>query len=222
MKKIILLIIIILLTGCSSVKKDNNEISNSSIEETNDEIEQYIDDNPIKVGLFLYDGTYSFKNVIDSEYYTNFVSGKDIGSFEVFLTDDKTVSGNSFKDIWNKYYNSYDNISNYKVGFNIKFMLKNGENFSSNFTEPDIYRYGKYFYVYLYDDIHVQDGKTYNHLEEMNDDTILTSIKLYAVDAIDEVESIILEVYTYDSMDDFDDNGNYRGNSLYVIRIKNR
>lgn len=47
----------------------------------------------------------------------------------------------------------------------------------------------------------------------------MTSVKLYAVDEIDEVESITLTAFTYDE-DDFDKENNYRGNSKYTINIK--
>ena len=219
MKKI-LLISLLLLTGCSFTNKEEviEEPIKNGIEET---IPLYIDNNPIKLGIFLYDNNYHNKEVIKDTYYTNFITGEDIGSFEVFLTDDEIIDGNKFKDTWNKYYNMYEDISDYKIGFNIKFMLYNGTSYESNILEPDIYKFSDYFYIYLYDDIHQKDGAFYSHLEEINDDTLLTSIKLYAVSGIDEVESIILNAFTYDS-DDFDENNNYRGNSIYVIRIKRK
>lgn len=215
-KKIILLIVVIFVSGC------NKEVSNIKVEEdipSSNDVEEYIDDNNIKLGLFLYDGKYNNKHVLEDTYYTDFISGVDIGSFEVFLTDEKIINGNKFKDTWNKYYNTYENIENYKVGFNIKFILNDGTSFNSNFLEPDIYKFSEYFYVYLYDDVNQEDNSYYSHLETMNDNNILTSIKLYAVDGINKVENIILSAFTYDSEDDFDNN-NYRGNSIYVIRIK--
>ena len=51
---------------------------------------------------------------------------------------------------------------------------------------------------------------------------MITSIKIYAVDGIDEVENFILNVFTYNDDNDFDENGNYRGNSIYGIRIKRK
>lgn len=222
MRKVLIIICALILSGCSFTNKKVIEGSPSIEEEKEELIEEYQDDNPIKLGIFLYDGSYSSKEVLKDTYYADFNSMKDIGSFEVFFTDDSIVSGTSFKDVWNKYYNMYDNIDNYKVGYNIKFILDDGTNYSSNFLEPDIYRYGDYFYVYLYDDINQKDGAFYSHLEEINDTNIITSIKIFATSGIDRVESIILSAFTYDSDDDFDEEGNYRGNSLYVIRIKRK
>ena len=221
MKKILLIIFIVILSGCS-IKKDEEE--KEVIIEDNNVVEEkeYTDDNPIKLGLFLYDNNYHNKSKLVDTYYTNFNSGVDIGSFEVFFTDDDVIDGNKFKDTWKKYYDMYSDIDDYKVGFNIKFILKDGTNFNGNFLEPDIYKFEKYFYVYLYDDINQEDNAFYSHLEEMQDNTMITSIKIYAVDGIDEVENFILNVFTYNDDNDFDENGNYRGNSIYGIRIKRK
>ena len=219
MKKIIFIIILLLITGCSLNTESKEELKENKVIEK--EEPKYVDDNPIKLGLFLYDNNYHNKSVIKDAYYADFIPNTDIGSFEVFLTSDEVVEGSSFKDTWNKYYNMYENIDNYKIGFNIKFMLYDGTSYESNIFEPDIYKYSDYFYIYLYDDIHQRDGAFYSHLEEIDDNTLLTSIKLYAVSGIDKVESIILNAFTYDE-DDFDENNNYRGNSLYVIRIKRK
>lgn len=224
MKKICFALLILLLTGCNNTNmSDNNNITDRE-EDNNHVIEEnkYTDDNPIELGLYLYDNTYNSKSIIDKEFYTDFVNGKDIGSFEVFYTDDEIISGINFKDTWNKYYNNYTNIEDYKIGFNIKFILSDGTNYDSNFLEPDIFKFSEYFYVYLYDDIHQKEGTTYSHLENMEDNTLITSIKLYAVDGIDRVENIILTVFTYDDEDDFDSDGNYQGNSHYTIRIKRK
>lgn len=224
MKKICLILLFLFLSSCSlkEEKGENNNISEDNIATENTVIEEdkYTDDNPIKLGLFLYDNNYYNKSKLKDTYYTDFVNGQDIGSFEVFLTDEEMVSGTNFKNTWNKYYDNYDDIDNYKVGFNIKFILNDGTSYGSNFLEPDNYKFGDYFYVYLYDDVNQADGAFYSHLESMNDNTLLTSIKIYAVDGIDKVENFILSVFTYDSEDDFDEEGNYRGNSIYAIRIK--
>ena len=70
------------------------------------------------------------------------------------------------------------NINDYKIGFNIKFILKDGTNYNGNFLEPDEYKFSDYFYVYLYDDVNQADGTFYSHLEKMDDNTKITSIKI--------------------------------------------
>ena len=94
MRKYLLLLIILVVGGCSFNKEENTTLDNDNIyEEDNiiEEVEAYQDDNPIKLGLFLYDNNYSNKERLEDTYYTNFTSGVDIGSFEVFLTDNKVI-----------------------------------------------------------------------------------------------------------------------------------
>ena len=222
MRKILLLLIIFLM-GCTPKEDINNEekiLENNDISKEEIVEEQYIDDNPIKLGLYLYTGSYNNKEKL-STYETPFVSGSDIGSFEVFFTDEEVINGNSFKSLFNSYYDKYVGIDNYKIGYNIEFTLSDGTVNKFNLLEPNTYLYGDYFYTYLYDDIHVNDGEFYSHLESINDDTLITSIKIYAVDKIDEVDKIKLTVFTYDN-DDFDEEGNYKGTSKYSINIINK
>lgn len=217
--KLIILITFLLISGCTKEKETIVEDSKEPIvkEEVKD---TYIDDNLIKLGIFLSNNNYHNKEVIEDTYYTNFINGTDIDSFEVFLTDEKVIDGNKFKDTWKKYYDKYEDISRYKIGYNIGYTLKDGTSNNSTFLEPDIFRYSKYFYIYFYDDVNAPNG-FYSHLENVNDNTLMTSVKLYAVDKIEEVESITLTVFTYDN-DDFDKDNNYRGNSKYTINIKRK
>lgn len=221
MNRVVLIIFVLFLSSCSIKGKEDIMINDEFYEDTIVDKEEYIDDNQIKLGLFLRDNNYNNKERLEDTYYTEFVSGEDIGLFEVFLTDDKMVDGTSFKNLWDKYYKEYDDIDDYKIGFNIKFILEDGTNYNGNFLAPDIYKFSDYFFVYLYDDVH-QNNDTYGHLENMNEDTLLTSVKISARDGIDKVENLILSVFSYDSEDDFDEEGNYIGNSIYVIRIKRK
>ena len=80
------------------------------------------------------------------------------------------------------------------------------------------------YLVYLYDDIH-QTGSWYSHIEDnaMNEDTILTTIKITTSTKINNVTSdIYLTVFTYNGEEDFDENGNYRGNSTYTTTIRKK
>ena len=224
MKKI-LLMLVILLVGCTpkeEINKEENKVENNN-EIKQEEIikEEYVDNNPIKLGLYLYTGSYSNKEKL-STYETTFVSGSDVGSFEVFFTAEEVISGTSFKSLFNSYYDKHENIDNYKIGYNIEFTLNDGTVNKFNLLKPDNYLYGDYFYTYLYDDVHVNDGEFYSHLESIDDNTLITSIKIYAVDKIDDVKKIKLTVFTYDSDDDFDEDGNYRGISKYSIDIINK
>ena len=65
----------------------------------------------------------------------------------------------------------------------------------------------------------------YSHItkDDYKDDTIFSSIKLYMADKGTEITSpIILEVFTYDGEEDFDEKGHYRGISNHILRINNK
>ena len=103
MKKIVFIIFcLFLLYGCSIKKEKDNtkKVTDNSKEEVVDEEvkDEYIDTNPIKLGIFEAGGKYSNKEVIKDVYYAPFTDGVDIGSFEVFLTDEENISGTSYKD----------------------------------------------------------------------------------------------------------------------------
>ena len=72
------------------------------------------------------------------------------------------------------------------------------------------------------DDVNLVPGKPYYHITQdvMYDYTIASSIKLVGDIDSDKIEGpITLTAFCFDSEDDFDEEGNYRGNSKYTITI---
>lgn len=217
MKKIfITLIIILLITGCN--KKENNldtNINNENKEEKQEiDTPVYKDDNPIKLGLYV------DENLIRN-YTTDKINGKDIGVFNVYYTKQDKLENNNVKYNWNKYYNEYENIDKYKIGYIISFTVDN-KTYKEQILDPNsTFIFSPYIYIYLYDDINQPDGSWYSHIlpEEVTDNTIYSSIKLFKADNISNITSpITLSVFTYDE-DDFDSNNNYIGSSIYTITI---
>ena len=106
--KLIILVVFLLISGCTKekvVEEHKEPIVKEEVKDT------YIDNNPIKLGIFLSNNNYYNKEVIEDTHYTNLTNGVDIGSFEVFLTDDKTINGTKFKDTWQNYYDKYEDIN---------------------------------------------------------------------------------------------------------------
>ena len=209
--KVVLVITILLITGCN--KKEKEPVK--EIEDVQEEvIDNYVDNNPIILGI--YENDYS----LVKDYYTTKIGDKDL-FFTTYYTNDDALIGGRTKYKWYEYYNKYDNIENYKIGYNISFKVGE-EEISKNITYiEDEYIFDPYFYVYLYDDIHQLDGAWYSHItkDKVNDNTIFTSIKIYLVEPAGITSPITLTAFTYDSEDDFDTNGNYRGISKYQITI---
>lgn len=222
MKRIFLLIIVLFLCSCDVKKEENNIIDNIA---TKEEAKiTYIDDNPIKLGLYLYTNSWTSRKLV-TDYITPWNQSNDIVSFEVFMTNEKEISGSTFQNIWNDYYVSYDNIDDYNVGFNIKYTLITGEEINHNILNPsDVWEIFNYVQIYLYDDVNQEIGAWYSHIteEEYSENTIISSIKLTASTYIDDINSPIeLTVFTYNDSEDFDSITNmYRGNSFYSIVLK--
>lgn len=224
MKKITIIItLLLLLTSCTkNIKEDKEkEITNEQEPIIEEQKETYIDDNEIKPGLYLYQNSYTNRKLITT-FKSPLTQFKDIASFEVFYTQDAEINSANQKQLFNEYKEKYTNNNNYKIGYNIKFTVNNEKEFDLNILKPsDNQEIFNYIQIYLYDDINTKDS-FYSHLEDNNvtEDTLFTSIKLTASVYIDQITSpITLSAFTYDA-DDFDENGKYRGNSIYQITIE--
>lgn len=230
MKKIVLvLFIIILFTGCNKEldsKEDNDlsdkiEIKEEKTEEV-EEIEKYIDDNPIKIGLYQgNNGKYKRQDV----FYTNLEPIKDIGIFSIILDNKEEVVGKNYKSIYKELSSNYENFSNYKIGYNISFTLKDGTTFNETILKPlkfSDFSFYEYLYIWFYDDINNSGYYSHIEMDSYNESTVMTSIKLMASHKCEEIEGpISLTVFTYD-LDDFDELGNYRGISEFTTLIEKK
>lgn len=227
MKKIILFItLLLILTGCQKEKtntnKDSNNINNNiTINENNNETietNEYIDDNPIKIALYE-------NNKIVKSYSTTLANFKDIAVFDIYYTNEEQVTGSNTKENYQKYYNQYENIDNYKTGFYFSFEA-DGKKIEHLALDPNSqHAMTPYLYIYLYDDINQTPGTYYSHLEpkDIKDNTIFSSIKLFLAQEGSKITSpITMTVFTYDSEDDFTEDKHYRGISSYTIEIETR
>lgn len=229
MKKIIIILLTtLLLIGCSNQHNKSNITNQNNkkqeIIENNKESEikeTYIDNNPITPGIYMYYNSYTDRKLL-TEYTTTWNLNKDLCSLEIYYTNEPNIPGTNQKKLWNNYINNYENIDNYRIGYNIKFETKT-ETINKNILSPkDTDEIYKYMQIYLYDDIHQKDGAWYSHIteEEFTTDSILSSIKLTGSTLTNEITSnITLTVFTYDE-DDFDENNQYRGKSKSTITIK--
>lgn len=229
--KILLILLLLIVCGCEN-KNDNANLQNYVDETSNkqniSDVEEgvvediYIDNNPIKLGLYLYTNSATNRKLL-SEYNTEWIVGVDLCSLEVYYTNEESISGTSQKQVWYSYYDRYENIENYKIGYNIEFDTTVEKINKTILSPEDTNEIFNYIQIYLYDDIH-QNGGWYSHItkEEYNDDSILSSIKLTGSDNTDKIISdITLTAFTYDQ-DDFNENNEYRGSSKFVTIIKRK
>lgn len=223
MKKIIIILIIILLTtGCANKfenkiedNKDNKNKEENKIEE---KVDTYIDDNPITLGLYM-------NGKLINEYEKEFIDGEDIASFDVYFTNELDVGSSNTKNNFKKYYQQYENIDDYKIGYFVSYDTDEKHYEKVILDSDNEFSLWPCIYIYLYDDINQPDGTFYNHVtkDTENEDTIFSSIKLYLAEEGNTIISpISLMVFTYNDIDDFDENGYYRGKSSYSIKIYNK
>ena len=244
-KNLIIIIIIFILEAVLAIgyimyrikesKQNNNDFvslnNNVQDESTQDEkidsvkLEEeqqpeYVDNNPIVIGLYIKEGSY--KKLV-KDYYCGWDPEEVLGIFYAVYTNEEKISGSNFNLVWKDYLNKYSDIDKYRIGYNLKFTMDDGEVIDQTILNPD-HAYLMYpeIQCYLYDDINLVPGKRYYHVtsEEMSDKTICSSIKLVGDKRTPNIVSNIeLTAFTYDSNDDFDSNGKYRGNSKYTITI---
>ncbi len=241
---IFLLVIIILCISCIYIYKNylintdnidvysSNNINNNQTdiyEESNDinqeSLPKYIDENPIKVGLYTKKSGYF--ELIDYDYIASWSPENVIGQFYILPTTETKIYSSSYKDAWQQYfskYSEYENINNIRIGYNLQFTLNNGETINRNVLNPDdAYTFFPKVMVFLYDDIAYITGTKYYHITQdtMNTNTMCSSIKLVGdVESKNISSDIILTVFTFDTSDDFDSNNSYIGNSYYTITLK--
>ena len=229
---LLILLVIITLVGCSKVKEINNN-DNTIInqeekdkqeekkeEEKEEKIEEeYIDNNNIKIAL--YNGNNGVYKRLD-RYESKVKEMEVINTFSIILSNEEEVSGYSIKKIYNKMIENIPDINNYKVGYNVKFKITDGREINVNVLKPleyFEYEFSPYLYAWIYDDIHANGWHSHIEKNEYTDDTIMSSFKLMWGKSSNEIASDIeLSVFTYDA-DDFDNNGNYRGNSKFTTII---
>ena len=217
MKKILIIILcLFIVSGCDKELKEEPTFEKEEKEKIEEKIEpEYIDTNPITVGLY-------HKGKLVDNYNFKFRNETDIATFNIVYTNEKDLGGTNVKNNWKKYYDNYKDIDNYKIGFFIE-MDANGEKKESLMLDPSgLYNLAPYLYVYLYDGVHAKGKYTHLSMDDINDQTIYSSIKLFLYRETKDITSPIkLTVFTYKDENDFKD-GYYRGNSKYTITIYNQ
>ena len=149
---------------------------------------------PDKLGLYIAENN---ERIFVDKFTSKWTVGKDIDCFEVLTSNEQSLHG-KFGDLWKSSWANFSNTKNVKVGYKLEIHLLSGEIFSFDVKTPkDALQYKEYIEVYLYDDIHVSGW--YSHLEEddMEDETIITSIKLTATPKQNEINKIHLTAYLY-------------------------
>lgn len=218
MKKVGILFLCFLLCACNT-----NEIEEKTVEQKVVDVTPtpYVDNNPMKVGLYLRENGQRKKYETYENVWQNSV---DIAVFSLFTTDEDTISGGNIKNVFNSYWNTYEHADEYKIGYQITYTLADQTTINRTILKPeDVEDLHGTLHIYVYDDVHQPDGAWYSHLETLEENSLMTSIKLTGAEGSDQIVSdLVLKGFTYHDENDFDSQGYYRGHSVFETVVKRR
>ena len=227
---IILTIVISIIYTTILINKNKNEKKNidENIEIENTEIEieetieepKYKDENQVPISLYIEQGDQLVKI---SEYSCDWSPENVLNLFYAIPSTEESISSYNFDSMWKEKISQYPNGDKCRIGYQVSFKYEDGNTYTYNLKCPDdtYFTFPKVM-TYLYDDVNLVPGKPYYHITQdvMYDYTIASSIKLVGDVDSDKIEGpITLTAFCFDSEDDFDEEGNYRGNSKYTITI---
>ena len=227
---IILTIVISIIYTTILINKNKNEKKNidENIEIENTEIEieetieepKYKDENQVPISLYIEQGDELVKI---SEYSCDWSPENVLNLFYAIPSTEESISSYNFDSMWKEKIAAYPNGDKCRIGYQVSFKYEDGNTYTYNLKCPDdtYFTFPKVM-TYLYDDVNLVPGKPYYHITQdvMYDYTIASSIKLVGDVDSDKIEGpITLTAFCFDSEDDFDEEGNYRGNSKYTIII---
>ena len=223
---VVILVILFIFKHFNTPKIQQNEIlENTTVTENvveDEEKNTYVDTNPIKLGIYLLNDNETKRELITT-FSNKWTYHKDITVFNIIYTNKEEIEATRTAECFEKYLKDYtEDISKYRIGFHVKFETEDGTFDKTIISPKDVDEFYDYLEIYLYDGYHRKKGEWYSHTteEQFNQDTIFTSIKLTAGKNVEKITSNIkLTAFSYDDEDDFDENGDYIGNSKYSITI---
>lgn len=217
---ILLLVLCFLCTGCEKEKEKVVEVEKKE-EATQEEVvvPSYEDLNSTPISFYQLKGNTLTKL---TSWNGNYVSMDDIGLFQIYPSNEETVTlekgfASSFYEEWMKY-NTHNPL---KIGFSLSFHSGQEDIFYNILTPSNTMEHWEYIMAYLYDDYSNMGQGFYSHIEENDytDSTLFTAIKLQCGYLCRDIpSSITFSVFTYDGEDDFLE-GKYRGNSQSNLSI---
>ena len=163
--------------------------------------------------------SYSPRVKLGDEFSAKWKKGEDIGSFEVIASDADELPGDFFGDIFGAAWKSFPQADKCKIGYTLRYTLKDGGEIRYTMLSPKHIEHTEYLECWLYDDYHREPHQSYSHIKTMKKDTLMTSIKLTCGPKIADVEEIWLTAFICASLDQFDAERNYTGDTSCTLHI---
>ncbi len=138
------------------------------------------------------------------EWNAPWIAGKDIAVFDIIPSNEETLYSASYKRLWNEEAERNFPSQTVKPNFLLRYTLADGtvrEISIKNYADAQKVTDEGYLEVYLYDDIHQDNGAWYYHLtaDTTNENTVISSFKLTAGTDISCVSSVTLTVFAENS-----------------------
>lgn len=163
--------------------------------------------------------SYSPRIKLGGEYAAAWKKGEDIGSFEVVASDQDELPGDFFGDIFGAAWKAFPQADACRIGYTLRYALKDGSEIKYTMLSPKHVEHTEYVECWLYDDYHREPHQSYSHIKSMKKDTLITSIKLTCGSKIADVEEIWLTAFVCASLNDFDADRNYTGDTACTLHI---
>ncbi|MBP1587936.1 MAG: PIG-L family deacetylase [Clostridia bacterium] len=149
-------------------------------------------------------------------YVSEWNSGSDITSIFPIASDagEISIDGRHYQDVWKEAWNAFTGTEGSRICYRVEFSTSDGKSFDCMIMKPgDELQYREYLENYLYDDIRVEKGVWYSHLEpDEEGDVIMSSMKVTAGEKVDYINTPVrITACVYRGSGDFDDKGLYTG-----------
>lgn len=237
---LLIIVIIVILVSCIGKKKTEPEPESippqttTEAETTTEESPSIINEKPVNLYTMNYDDMTCYRAITLSSDWSPY---EDLEAFGAFVSTADSFPFTTETAAHDETWNSIQTSTDYKIGYELSFDV-NGEHKVITIlkpgdieTNPDLYNgdypededYSNitgYIGAWVYDDLH-QDGGSYTHITqaEVNDDTLLTSIKLRPTPQSTEISNFVLRAFSYSSDKEFNADGHYIGNYAAQVQI---
>ena len=151
-------------------------------------------------------------------------TGSDITSIYPIAStaEEIKIDGRHYQDVWKEAWNAFSGNEGCKICYRVQFGTSDGVTVDKMIMKPgDELSYRAYLENYIYDDIRVEKGVWYSHLEpDETGDLMLSSMKVTAGEKVDLINTpITITACVYKGADEFDENGFYKGNVSDTVTL---
>ena len=92
-------------------------------------------DLPDRIGLYIDDG--GTRRLVEASHSAPWIAGQDIECYEAIASQEASLTGTGFAEIWNTCWSQFPNTKNIKIGYTVELLFKTGETRSFDVRSPE-------------------------------------------------------------------------------------